>query len=192
MLRQEAAYIASAMPTASFLVSKKIPLIKSDNCRGGPTPAKEKKPPTEINLPALRGRGCREPRKNAPAPAARYTRHRQIYNGRAISRRESWNAGAVSFALIIRYRAYRGRSRVLKKTGIGAPRLAGSAGKNIKLSPKATPATHQHIRASTHQTPSRHSGLDPESLLSDCSLLKFGHGWFCRAQRERAERAITT
>ena len=58
MLRQEAAYIASAMPIASFLASKKIPLIKSDNCRGGPTPAKEKKPPTEINLPALRGVGA--------------------------------------------------------------------------------------------------------------------------------------
>ena len=29
----------------------------------------------------------------------------------------------------IRYRAYRGRSRVLKETGIGASRLAGSAGK---------------------------------------------------------------
>ncbi len=51
MLRHEAAYIASAMPTAAFLASKKIPLIKSDNCRGGPTPAKEKKPPTGQNLP---------------------------------------------------------------------------------------------------------------------------------------------
>ena len=42
MLRQEAAYIASAMPAASFLASKEIPLIQSDNGRGGPTPAKER------------------------------------------------------------------------------------------------------------------------------------------------------
>ena len=42
MLRQEAAYIASAMPAAFFLASKEIPLIQSDNGRGGPTPAKER------------------------------------------------------------------------------------------------------------------------------------------------------
>ena len=40
MLRQEAAYIASAMPAASLLASKEIPLIQSDNGRRGPTPAK--------------------------------------------------------------------------------------------------------------------------------------------------------
>ncbi len=42
MLRQESAYIASAMPAASFLGSKEISLIQSDNGRGGPTPAKER------------------------------------------------------------------------------------------------------------------------------------------------------
>ena len=51
MLRQEAAYIASAMPAASFLASKEIPLIQSDNGRGGPTHAKEKKAPAGQNLP---------------------------------------------------------------------------------------------------------------------------------------------
>ena len=112
MLRQEAVYIASAMPTASFLASKKIPLIKSDNCRGGPTPAKEKKPPTEINLPALRERGCDKTHPNAPAPAARYTRHRQIYNGRAFLSSSAWNAGAVSFVSHNPLSRLRGRSRV--------------------------------------------------------------------------------
>ena len=49
MLRQEAAYIASAMPAASFLASKEISLIQSDNGRGGPTPAKERsRRPVEI------------------------------------------------------------------------------------------------------------------------------------------------
>ena len=54
MLRQETTYIASAMPAASFLASKEIPLIQSDNGRGGPTPAKEKKAPAGQNLPVLR------------------------------------------------------------------------------------------------------------------------------------------
>ena len=51
MLRQETAYIASAMPAASFLASKEIPLIQSDNGRGGPTSAKERSHrPVEICL----------------------------------------------------------------------------------------------------------------------------------------------
>ena len=58
MLRQEAAYIASAMLAASFLASKEIPLIQSDNGRGGPTPAKEKKAPAGQNLPVLRALFC--------------------------------------------------------------------------------------------------------------------------------------
>ena len=53
MLRQETAYIASAMPAASFLASKEIPLIQSDNGRGGPNPVKEKKPPANFAQPAL-------------------------------------------------------------------------------------------------------------------------------------------
>ena len=51
MLRQETAYMASAMPAASFLALKEIPLIQSDNGRGGLTPAKEKKAPAGQNLP---------------------------------------------------------------------------------------------------------------------------------------------
>ena len=58
MLRQEAAYIASAMPAASFLASKEIPLIQSDNGRGGPTLAKERSHrPVEICL-SSGGGGC--------------------------------------------------------------------------------------------------------------------------------------
>ena len=60
-LRQEAAYIAFAMPVAFFLASKKIPLIQSDNDRRGPTPGKKKETADRNKFAEVMGRSDAQP-----------------------------------------------------------------------------------------------------------------------------------
>ena len=61
----------------------------------------------------------------------------------------------------------------------------------LKVSCLAVSSSHV-LRANAALPPPRHPELVSGSLLSDCSLPIFGHGWLCCAQRERAQRAIKT